>query len=153
LNWGVTLHLRRVTLPGSFIRFHLCAVFEGFKLDTSLGDSLRLAFWHHGGSISRRRGYGTAAYASLEFASHQADQGTGCQKRPKKRSKGSAERGDKEGELLQMSRMDGALRRQQAPIRSEVSVGGERVQATVAHLMTPLRQEVEGAPSVRWWLG
>jgi hypothetical protein len=65
---------------------------------------------------------------AYEVASHRADQGTGLEKRPKKRSKGSAERGDKEGELLQMSRMDGALRRQQAPIRSEVSVGGERVQ-------------------------
>jgi len=90
---------------------------------------------------------------AYEVASHRADQGTGLEKRPKKRTKGSAEKGDKEGELLQMSRMDGALRRQQALIRSEVSVGGERVQATVAHLMTPLRQEVEGAPSVRWWLG
>ena len=59
--------------------------------------------------------------------SHRADQVTGLEKRAKKRTKSSAEKGEKEGELLQISRMDGALRRQQAPIRSEVSVGGKRV--------------------------
>ena len=64
---------------------------------------------------------------AFEVASHRADQGTGLENRPKERTKGSAEKGDKAGELLQMSRMDGALRRQQAPVRSEVSVGGKRV--------------------------
>ena len=64
---------------------------------------------------------------AYEVASHRADQGTGLEKRSKERTKGRAEKGDKEGELLKISRMDGALTRQQAPIRSEVSVGGKRV--------------------------
>ena len=102
-------------------------MFEGSKLDTSLGDRLRLDFGIMAGLPVDVEVLALLLMQAFEVASHRADQGTGLEKRPKERTKGSPEKGDKAGELLQMSRMDGALRRQQAPVRSEVSVGGKRV--------------------------